>query len=117
MSIFQNQLVELIPVIRAYALFLTGKPSDADDLVQQSLEKAWRGQDGYVAGTNLKAWVLTIVRNSHHNNWRQRDALLKTRTNGRLAACVLRKASTGAPKFAMWRPLSVSWTPTRGMRF
>ncbi len=71
MSIFQNQLVELIPVIRAYALFLTGKPSDADDLVQQSLEKAWRRQDGYVAGTNLKAWVLTIVRNSHHNNWRQ----------------------------------------------
>ncbi len=57
--------------MRAYALFLTGKPSDADDLTQQALEKAWRAQERYVEGTNLKAWVLTIVRNSHHNNWRQ----------------------------------------------
>lgn len=57
--------------MRAYALFLTGRPADADDLVQQALEKAWRRQDQYVAGTNLKAWLLTIVRNSHHNNWRQ----------------------------------------------
>lgn len=57
--------------MRAYALFLTGKTSDADDLVQQALEKAWRSQDQYVRGTNLKAWLLTIVRNSHHNNWRQ----------------------------------------------
>lgn len=57
--------------MRAYALFLTGRPSDADDLVQQSLEKAWRAQDRYVAGTHLKAWLLTIVRNTHHNNWRQ----------------------------------------------
>lgn len=57
--------------MRAYALFLTGKQSDADDLVQQALEKAWRSQSRYVAGTNLKAWLLTIVRNSHHNNWRR----------------------------------------------
>ena len=70
-SLFQDHLIALIPVMRAYALFLTGKQADADDLVQQSLEKAWRAQDRYVDGTNLKAWVLTIVRNSHHNNWRQ----------------------------------------------
>lgn len=71
MSGFQHKLIELIPVMRAYALFLTGQPSDADDLVQQSLEKAWKAQDRYEADTNLKAWVLTIVRNTHHNNWRQ----------------------------------------------
>ena len=57
--------------MRAYALFLTGQPSDADDLTQQALEKSWRAQDRYVAGTNLKAWLLTIVRNTHLNNWRQ----------------------------------------------
>ena len=71
MSLFQTELIGLIPVMRAYALFLTGKPSDADDLVQQSLEKAWKARDRYVDDTNLKAWLLTIVRNTHHNNWRQ----------------------------------------------
>lgn len=57
--------------MRAYALFLTARPSDADDLVQQSLEKAWRARDQYADQTNLKAWLLTILRNTHNNNWRQ----------------------------------------------
>ncbi len=70
-SSFQLSLIELIPVMRAYAVFLTGRQADADDLVQQALEKAWRAQDQYVVETSLKAWLLTIVRNAHYNNFRQ----------------------------------------------
>ena len=83
-------LVELIPVMRAYALFLTGQSSDADDLVQQALEKAWKAQDRYVENTNLKAWVLTIVRNTHHNNWRQGRRTVED-PDGRAAARISRE--------------------------
>lgn len=90
MSTFQHKLIELIPVMRAYALFLTGQSSDADDLVQQALEKAWKAQDRYIDGTNLKAWVLTIVRNTHHNNWRQGRRTVED-PEGRAAARVSRE--------------------------
>lgn len=76
--------------MRAYALFLTGKPVDADDLVQQALEKAWRSQHQYVAGSNLKAWLLTIVRNSHHNNWRQNRRVVED-PGGRAASRMRRE--------------------------
>lgn len=76
--------------MRAYALFLTGQSSDADDLVQQALEKAWKAQDRYVENTNLKAWVLTIVRNTHHNNWRQGRRTVED-PDGRAAARISRE--------------------------
>lgn len=76
--------------MRAYALFLTGKSADADDLVQQALEKAWRSQRQYIDGTNLKAWLLTIVRNSHHNNWRQARRMVED-PDGRAAGRMRRE--------------------------
>lgn len=57
--------------MRAYAVFLTGGQSDADDLVQDTFEKAWRARDQFEPGSNLTAWLFAILRNTHYNGWRR----------------------------------------------
>jgi RNA polymerase sigma-70 factor (ECF subfamily) len=53
-------------------LRLTGNAADADDLVQETMLKAYRAWDQYEKGTNAKGWLLTILRNSFINEYRRR---------------------------------------------
>jgi RNA polymerase sigma-70 factor (ECF subfamily) len=66
-NIMREQLLrdmeELIPVLRRYGWFLARDPHNADDLVQDCLARAVRHLDRFQAGTNLRAWLLTIMRN------------------------------------------------------
>lgn len=64
---------ELIPRLRAYARFITRDADRADDLVQTSLELALRRFHQFQPGTNLRAWLFTILRHAHINELR-RDA-------------------------------------------
>lgn len=62
---FEAALVETIPQMRAFARALCGgDQAAADDLAQDALLKAWRRRDQFAAGTNLRAWTFTIVRNT-----------------------------------------------------
>jgi RNA polymerase sigma-70 factor (ECF subfamily) len=60
--------------MRAVARSLCRDPTEADDLAQDALTSAWRDRSAYVAGTNLRAWVFTILRNrfysDHRRAWR-----------------------------------------------
>lgn len=85
MASFETLLINQTAAIRAYAIFLTGGWADADDLVQDTLEKAWRSRDQFEAGSNLKAWLLAILRNTHYNGWR-RSKLTVEDVNGVRAA-------------------------------
>jgi RNA polymerase sigma-70 factor (ECF subfamily) len=63
---FRNELVGLIPQVRAFARFLCmGDRAAADDLSQEALAKAWQARASYQPGTQLRAWLFTIVRNVH----------------------------------------------------
>jgi RNA polymerase sigma-70 factor (ECF subfamily) len=63
---FKNELVGLIPQVRAFARFLCmGDRAAADDLSQEALAKAWQARASYQPGTQLRAWLFTIVRNVH----------------------------------------------------
>jgi RNA polymerase sigma-70 factor (ECF subfamily) len=70
----RDQLVEHIGAMRAFAMSLSRNSALADDIVQDSLVKAWSRIDSFEAGTNLRAWLFTIVRNtfySHHRKARR----------------------------------------------
>lgn len=67
-SSWRNDVVGLIPALRAFAWSLSHNASDADDLVQDTLIKAWTNRDKFEDGTNLRAWLFTILRNTYYTN-------------------------------------------------
>jgi RNA polymerase sigma-70 factor (ECF subfamily) len=69
---FRNDLIGLIPPLRAFAISLTGKVDRADDLVQETLLKAWANRASFEPGTKLKAWLFTILRNEFYTVFRKR---------------------------------------------
>ncbi|HZS69595.1 MAG TPA: sigma-70 family RNA polymerase sigma factor [Burkholderiales bacterium] len=65
-----QRLVELIPRLRRYARALVGDRAGADDLVQDTLERAWTKLHLYRQGTDLRAWLFTVMHNVHVNRIR-----------------------------------------------
>ncbi|KAA9325711.1 RNA polymerase sigma factor [Adhaeribacter soli] len=66
---FTNQVQKISVSLRPAALTLTRDADDARDLVQETLLKALLNKDKFKAGTNLKAWLYTIMRNTFINNY------------------------------------------------
>jgi RNA polymerase sigma-70 factor (ECF subfamily) len=71
-SSFRDDLVAAIPVLRGFARSLSGNRDRADDLVQETLAKAIANRDKYRTGTNLHAWLVTILRNQYYSEGRRR---------------------------------------------
>ena len=69
---FTRELLTTIPSLRAFARSLGATPDRADDLVQETLIKAWANQQSFVPGTNLKTWLFTILRNTAYSEYRKR---------------------------------------------
>jgi RNA polymerase sigma-70 factor, ECF subfamily len=67
---FTEMAMEYMPALYSSALRMTRKPADAEDLVQETYLKAYRGFGGYTEGTNLKAWLYRILTNTYINNYR-----------------------------------------------
>jgi RNA polymerase sigma-70 factor (ECF subfamily) len=63
---FKDEIVALIPKLRAYAISLTGSSAEADDLVQEALMRAWSFRNSFEPGTNGKAWLYRILRNTFY---------------------------------------------------
>jgi len=72
---FQRDLIALAPHLRAFSRTLCGRRDMAEDLAQEAMMNAWRARGSFTAGTNLKAWVFTILRNAFYSQgrraWRQ----------------------------------------------
>jgi len=60
---FKDQLGQVIPHLRAFGRSLSGSRDLADDLVQETLLKAWAARKRFQAGTNMRAWTFIILRN------------------------------------------------------
>jgi RNA polymerase sigma-70 factor (ECF subfamily) len=69
---FRSDLLAAIPSLRAFAVSLAQNADKADDLVQETLVKAWDKQKSFQPGTNLKAWLFTILRNEFYSQMRKR---------------------------------------------
>ncbi|ACA15797.1 RNA polymerase, sigma-24 subunit, ECF subfamily [Methylobacterium sp. 4-46] len=71
-SRFRDDLLAALPALRGFALSLTANVIQADDLVQETMLRAWQNQHRFEVGTNLKAWLFTILRNQFYTNGRRR---------------------------------------------
>ena len=69
---FRDFLIKEMASLRAFAISLCGDRERADDLVQETLFKAWSHFDSFQEGTNLKAWLFTILRNTYFSERRKR---------------------------------------------
>lgn len=67
----REEITQHLPAMRAFALSLTRNGSVADDLVQDTIVKAWRNIDKFQAGTNMRAWLFTILRNTFYSDRRK----------------------------------------------
>jgi RNA polymerase sigma-70 factor (ECF subfamily) len=71
-SHLRDELTRSIPNLRAFAMSLCGNATRADDLAQETLVKAWAKLSLFEEGTNLKAWLFTILRNVFYSEQRKR---------------------------------------------
>ena len=68
----RDQMLAAVPSLRAFAVSLTANRDRADDLVQDTLMRAWANLERFERGTNLEAWLFTILRNRFHSEYRSR---------------------------------------------
>ena len=68
----RDELPDHLSALRAFAISLSGDVSAADDLVQDTIVKAWTNIDKFEPGTNMRAWLFTILRNTFYSVKRKR---------------------------------------------
>lgn len=69
---FRTQVLKSLPKLHAFARVLTRNREQAEDLVHDSVVRALRAQGSFMAGTNIVAWLCTILRNQHISGLRRR---------------------------------------------
>jgi RNA polymerase sigma-70 factor, ECF subfamily len=69
----RDAMLATIPSLRAFALSLTNNRDAADDLVQDTILRAWKNIEKFAPGTNLQAWLFTILRNGFYSTYRKRQ--------------------------------------------
>ena len=69
---FEDELLSAAPFLRAFARTLCHDPEQAEDLAQEALLKAWQHREQFQPGTNLRAWLATILRNRFYSLGRRR---------------------------------------------
>ena len=70
---FEQEALPLLDPLYAGALRMTRNPADAEDLVQETMLRAYRAFDSFEPGTNLKAWLFRIMTNAYINTYRKRQ--------------------------------------------
>jgi RNA polymerase sigma-70 factor, ECF subfamily len=68
----REAMLETVPSLRAFAISLCGNVDRADDLVQETLLRAWANMGSFQPGTNMPAWLFTILRNLFRSEYRKR---------------------------------------------
>jgi RNA polymerase sigma-70 factor (ECF subfamily) len=91
----RDDLVGQIGSLRAFAVSLCGDRERADDLVQETLFKAWNHLDSFKEGTNLKAWLFTILRNTYFSERRKRKREVEDADGGYAARLASRPEQPG----------------------
>lgn len=67
----REEIVEHLQALRAFAISLARSPTLADDLVQDTVVKAWSNFENFQPGTKMRAWLFTILRNNYYSHFRK----------------------------------------------
>ena len=87
----RGTLIALLPELRGFARFLARQTSEADDLVQEAVVRGLAALPQFQAGTNMRAWMFTILRNAFYEQQRRR------KTEDRALAQSFDEREVGAP--------------------
>jgi RNA polymerase sigma-70 factor (ECF subfamily) len=83
-STMQDAMLAAVPGLRAFAISLSGKFDRADDLVQETLVRAMANIQSFTPGTNMSAWLCTILRNQFRSEFRMRRREVEDPDGGHL---------------------------------
>jgi RNA polymerase sigma-70 factor (ECF subfamily) len=95
----REEIVDHLPALRAFALALAHDATLADDLVQDAVEKAWINFERFREGTNLRAWLFTILRNTFYSHHRKRRREVEDVEGAMAARMAIRPAHDGRLQF------------------
>ncbi|MCB8819787.1 sigma-70 family RNA polymerase sigma factor [Microvirga rosea] len=68
---FMRELLDAVPNLRSFAISITRNSDRAEDLIQETILRAWDKRDKFEPGTNLSAWLFTILRNAFYSHYRK----------------------------------------------
>jgi RNA polymerase sigma-70 factor, ECF subfamily len=91
----RDDILAAVPNLRAFAISLSGNADRADDLVQETLLRAIANIDSFQPGSNLPAWLFTILRNLFHSEYRKRRREVED-ADGKYAATLAVQPHQGA---------------------
>ena len=119
-SSVRDAMLAAVPSLRAFAISLCGNVDRADDLVQETLLRAMANIDSFQPGTNMSAWLFTILRNLFRSEYRKRRGVtMATRRNQKSASILAewpnpQAKSHSLPNLPSSLDLSdMCWAPTR----
>ena len=103
-------ILKAIPHLRAFAISLTGDVDRADDLVQEAIVRGLSHLDSFTPGTNMQAWLFTILRNQFHTSYRKRRREVED-PDGQYAArlAVATRRPPGSPASPRSRMCPAAW--------
>jgi RNA polymerase sigma-70 factor, ECF subfamily len=99
----KDDLLAAVPSLRAFAISLCGRSARADDLVQETLVKAWANLGSFRPGTNMIAWLYTILRNEYYSEFRKRRHEVADEEGRHAARLASRPAQEGHMQFLDFR--------------
>jgi RNA polymerase sigma-70 factor, ECF subfamily len=99
----QDAMLAAVPSLRAFAISLARNTDRADDLVQETLVRAWAHRDSFEAGTNMSAWLFTILRNLFRSEYRKRRREVEDATGSYADGLVTAPAQNSHMEFEDFR--------------
>ncbi len=107
----REELASHLPALRAFAISLTRDSVAADDLVQDTIVKAWSNFDKFAPGSNLRAWLFTILRNTFFSGKRKTKREVQDTDGVHTASLYEKPAHDGRLAFADFRAAFDQLTP------
>src|ERR1700691_6398994 len=112
----KDDLLAALPSLRAFAISLCGRTARAEDLVQETLVKAWANIGSFQPGSNMNAWLYSILRNEYYSEFRKRRDEVGDEEGRHAARLATRPTQEGHMQFLDFRTALDRLAPAHSAR-